>query len=170
MDDANAPVCGFDFHGRWQLAKGREVFHAGLAIQCHPPFATVEQHPAIQGAVVMPGLQRHVLVVADTGMKPGPGQPLQRFGGFRAAINEIAHGKQAVGFRVEIHIVQGLAQGTETPMNIAHDEITATLRQWERDYPDLARLQSLGRTDEGRELWLLTVGVRASPPQNVPTA
>ncbi len=41
---------------------------------------------------------------------------------------------------------------------LSYEALTTTLRQWERDYPDIARLQSLGRTDEGRELWLLTVG------------
>lgn len=41
---------------------------------------------------------------------------------------------------------------------LSYDEITAQLRAWADAYPDLAHLQSLGQTPEGRELWLLTVG------------
>ncbi len=43
---------------------------------------------------------------------------------------------------------------------LSYEELTATLQSWAAEYPDLARLQSIGRTDEGRELWVLTVGPR----------
>ncbi|MGB5211695.1 MAG: M14 family metallopeptidase [Gammaproteobacteria bacterium] len=43
---------------------------------------------------------------------------------------------------------------------LSYDEITSTLKQWTQTYPDHVRLQSLGQTDEGRELWLLTIGPR----------
>lgn len=43
---------------------------------------------------------------------------------------------------------------------LSYDALTTTLQQWERDFPDFARVRSLGQTDEGRELWLLTVGPR----------
>lgn len=43
---------------------------------------------------------------------------------------------------------------------LGYDEITATLRHWATTHPELARLQSLGKTDEGRELWVLTIGPR----------
>jgi hypothetical protein len=46
-----------------------------------------------------------------------------------------------------------------------YDEITAILRGWAEAHPDLARLQSIGRTEEGRELWLLTIGPRPDEPR-----
>ncbi|MBR1585536.1 MAG: hypothetical protein IJ662_08365 [Clostridia bacterium] len=36
-------------------------------------------------------------------------------------------------------------------------EIVGQLRAWEREYPRLCRLSSIGKTYEGREIWLLTV-------------
>ena len=40
-----------------------------------------------------------------------------------------------------------------------HDRLTAQLRGWANAYPDLCRLTSLAKTPEGRDIWLLTVGV-----------
>jgi hypothetical protein len=37
-------------------------------------------------------------------------------------------------------------------------ELTATLESWASTYPDITRLQSIGKTAEGRELWLLIIG------------
>lgn len=39
-----------------------------------------------------------------------------------------------------------------------YEELTLQLQRWAQRYPALAHLESLGRTPEGRELWLLTVG------------
>ena len=41
---------------------------------------------------------------------------------------------------------------------LSYDEITSTLKHWAASYPEFAHLQSLGKTDEGRDLWLLTIG------------
>lgn len=41
-----------------------------------------------------------------------------------------------------------------------YEELTATLERWAATWPGFARLDSLGRTEEGREIWLLTVGPR----------
>lgn len=41
---------------------------------------------------------------------------------------------------------------------LSYDEITSTLEHWTETYPEFTRLRSLGRTEEGRELWLLTIG------------
>ena len=41
---------------------------------------------------------------------------------------------------------------------LSYDEITSTLKQWATSYPEFADLQSLGKTEEGRDLWLLTIG------------
>ena len=46
-----------------------------------------------------------------------------------------------------------------------HGEVTAQLRAWADAYPDLARLESLGHTREGRELWLLTLGPEPDRPR-----
>jgi hypothetical protein len=39
-----------------------------------------------------------------------------------------------------------------------HAELTAQLQRWASAFPELAKLEAIGRTPEGRELWLLTVG------------
>lgn len=39
-----------------------------------------------------------------------------------------------------------------------HDAITRQLRAWADAFPGLCRLESIGVTDEGRDLWVLTVG------------
>ncbi|MBT9561230.1 MAG: peptidase M14 [Myxococcales bacterium] len=41
---------------------------------------------------------------------------------------------------------------------VDYDALTRQLHGWHQAFPDLTRLRSLGRTAEGRELWLLTVG------------
>ncbi len=41
---------------------------------------------------------------------------------------------------------------------LSYDELTAQLDAWVAAFPHLARKESLGRTPEGRELWLLTLG------------
>jgi hypothetical protein len=41
---------------------------------------------------------------------------------------------------------------------LSYDQLTAQLRAWADAYPDLARVSSLARTPEGREVWLLTIG------------
>jgi hypothetical protein len=43
---------------------------------------------------------------------------------------------------------------------LTYDEITATLQGWASAHPDITRLESIGQTAEGRELWLLTIGAR----------
>ena len=47
-----------------------------------------------------------------------------------------------------------------------YERLTAQLRAWVEQYPQLCRLHSLARTPEGREVWLLAIGVdpdRARP-------
>src|SRR5689334_195750 len=44
---------------------------------------------------------------------------------------------------------------------LTHDEITDQLQAWARAFPRLVRLTSLCRTEEGRDLWLLTIGADA---------
>ena len=39
-----------------------------------------------------------------------------------------------------------------------HDRLTAQLRAWAEAFPALCRLQSLARTPEGRDVWMLAVG------------
>ncbi|MEM7152292.1 MAG: M14 family metallopeptidase [Myxococcota bacterium] len=39
-----------------------------------------------------------------------------------------------------------------------YEALTAQLHAWAEAYPSITRLQSLGQTPQGRELWLLTVG------------
>jgi len=39
-----------------------------------------------------------------------------------------------------------------------YDELTTQVRAWARAFPELVRLDSVGKTDEGRALWVLTIG------------
>ena len=45
-----------------------------------------------------------------------------------------------------------------------YDEMVALLQGWERAFPEICALESIGATPEGRELWLLTVTVLATGP------
>lgn len=45
-----------------------------------------------------------------------------------------------------------------------YDPLTALLRGWVATYPGLATLGSLGRSGEGRELWVVTITNRATGP------
>jgi hypothetical protein len=55
------------------------------------------------------------------------------------------------------HRLDELALGfRERPLS--YDELTRQVRSWADAFPDLCRLQSIGRTPEGRDLWLLTLG------------
>lgn len=49
-----------------------------------------------------------------------------------------------------------------------HATLTAQLEAWRDAFPELVRLRSLGTTPEGRDLWLLTLGVE--PDRARPTA
>ena len=51
---------------------------------------------------------------------------------------------------------------------LSYDELTRQVRAWADAFPDLCRLTSIGRTPEGRELWLLTLG--PDPDRARPTA
>src|SRR5215468_11183767 len=41
---------------------------------------------------------------------------------------------------------------------LRYDELTRTVRAWAEAHPSFVRLETLGATPEGRELWLLTIG------------
>ena len=45
-----------------------------------------------------------------------------------------------------------------------YEELTAHVRSWADAHPDIVRLESIGKTGSGRELWLLTIG---PDPDNV---
>lgn len=47
---------------------------------------------------------------------------------------------------------------------LPYDDLTAALRELAAAYPELATLRSIGRSHEGREVWLLEVTNRASGP------
>ncbi|MBP8809103.1 MAG: peptidase M14 [Kofleriaceae bacterium] len=64
-------------------------------------------------------------------------------------------------------LLDSLARGFRAAY-LDHAELTAQLKAWHAAFPDLTRLTSLGTTPEGRELWLLTIGV--DPDRVRPTA
>ena len=41
---------------------------------------------------------------------------------------------------------------------LTYDELTRQVRAWAEAFPQLCRATSIGRTPEGREMWLLTLG------------
>src|SRR6185369_14322321 len=41
---------------------------------------------------------------------------------------------------------------------LTYDELTAVLKGWEKDHPDVCSLRSIGRSEQGREQWLLVIG------------
>ena len=41
---------------------------------------------------------------------------------------------------------------------LSYEELSQQVRAWAGAFPDVCRLTSIGRTPEGRELWLLTLG------------
>jgi hypothetical protein len=49
---------------------------------------------------------------------------------------------------------------------LRYDELTALLKSWVDARPDLVRLESIGLTPEGRELWFLTLTNRSTGPAN----
>jgi hypothetical protein len=48
-----------------------------------------------------------------------------------------------------------------------YDALTALVHSWAKDYPAIVRLESIGATEEGRSLWLLTLG--ANPELEQPS-
>ena len=40
---------------------------------------------------------------------------------------------------------------------LTYDELTAALKKLAAAYPKLAKLESIGKSHEGRELWLMTI-------------
>ncbi|TKD05273.1 M14 family metallopeptidase [Polyangium fumosum] len=41
---------------------------------------------------------------------------------------------------------------------VTYDELTRQVRAWAEGFPEIVRLQSLGKTPEGRDIWLLAIG------------
>lgn len=46
-----------------------------------------------------------------------------------------------------------------------YDRLTGQLRQWAEAYPALCRLQSLAKTPEGRDVWLIAIGNEPDKPR-----
>ncbi|MDP7034348.1 MAG: M14 family metallopeptidase [Planctomycetota bacterium] len=59
---------------------------------------------------------------------------------------------------------QATPSHTHLPYNRYHrfDELESTLKRWCVQYPHLIRIRSLARTREGRDLWLVTLGIQSS--------
>ncbi len=45
-----------------------------------------------------------------------------------------------------------------------YDELTAILKQYAAEFPQLATIESIGKSHEGRDIWVLTVTSHASGP------
>ncbi|MNR18404.1 hypothetical protein D3C85_1351320 [compost metagenome] len=64
-------------------------------------------------------------MVALDRVEPRPRQPFQRGLAFRAAVDQVAHGKQPVAGWIETQPVQALLQPGKMPMHIAHRVVAA---------------------------------------------
>ena len=53
---------------------------------------------------------------------------------------------------------------------LRHDELTAELQAMAAEHPDLLQVESIGRSHEGRDLWLATVTDRATGPHDAKPA
>src|SRR5258706_784467 len=41
---------------------------------------------------------------------------------------------------------------------LSYEDLTTQVQAWAEAFPELVRLESIGKTSSGRELWLLTIG------------
>jgi len=53
---------------------------------------------------------------------------------------------------------------------LRYDELTAELQAMTAEHPDLLQVESIGRSHEGRDLWLATVTDRATGPHDAKPA
>ena len=53
---------------------------------------------------------------------------------------------------------------------LRYDELTAELHALAAEHPDLLQVESIGRSHEGRDLWLATVTDRATGPHDAKPA
>src|SRR5688500_5420422 len=61
--------------------------------------------------------------------------------------------------------LQGLGDEAFREKYLDYDELTAQVHAWKEAYPDLVRLRSIGKSGEGRELWLLEIGAALAEPR-----
>jgi murein tripeptide amidase MpaA len=45
-----------------------------------------------------------------------------------------------------------------------YDELTAILKQYAAEFPQLATIESIGKSHEGRDIWVLTATSKATGP------
>lgn len=62
-------------------------------------------------------------MVAPDGVKPRLFEPIRRFCVFRAPIKQVANGNEAVPFRIEPPIREGVAKPGKVPMDVPHQKI-----------------------------------------------
>jgi hypothetical protein len=60
--------------------------------------------------------------------------------------------------------IDALARGFRTRY-LEYEELTAQLQSWVEAFPHLASLSSLGKTSEGRNIWMITVGPEPDRPR-----
>ena len=69
-------------------------------------------------------------------------------------------GRRALGAAILllVALTSGAAAQQPDPRYWRLDDLVAQLEAWANAYPELAKLSSIGKTDEGRDLLLLTIG------------
>jgi hypothetical protein len=59
--------------------------------------------------------------------------------------------------REDVALLESLSHGFRDGY-LSYAELTDQVQEWAEAFPELVRLESLGQSPEGRELWLLTIG------------
>ena len=71
------------------------------------------------------GVEGELLVVSPAGVEPRKVEPFERHARIGTAIDEIADREEAVGLRVEVHLVEQGGQTGEHPVDVADDEVAS---------------------------------------------
>jgi carboxypeptidase T len=77
------------------------------------------------------------------------------------------------GHRVEVlipdldaHVRQALQSSRTGEQYFTYETMTAQMQQWLKDYPEITRMESIGKSHEGRDLWALKIS--DNPDQDEP--
>src|SRR5690349_19317774 len=48
---------------------------------------------------------------------------------------------------------------------LGYDELSQLIARWAKDHPDVVRLRSLGKSEGGRDIWLIEIGREPDRPR-----
>ena len=130
MNDADHAGAGLDLQGERHLREGPAKTHLLQWFQVEPPLASVPVHPEI-ALLGIEGFDRHLLVVAATGVKPRPAEPFQGPIRLGSPVDQIAHREETVTLGIERDFLEERAEMGEHAVNVSDHEVTAAPVAWE---------------------------------------